>query len=138
MGPAVSTTLGSEEKRKHCLSLWISLSTLSARAESCDLASFRPAFCHDMRLECFLCGLFGLEIFLMCVWISPVSLLVEVAKLMVENASDGGLVIKEISRLCLEGDDPGDDQAAATAGDDLEQSGRGVLETTSSMVLFTN
>ena len=74
----------------------------------------------------------------MCVWISPVSLLVEVAKLMVENASDGGLVIKEISRLCLEGDDLGDDQAAATAGDDLEQSGRGVLETTSSMVLFTN
>jgi len=57
---------------------------------------------------------------------------------MVEKASDGGLVIKEISRLCLEGDDLGDDQAAATPGDDLEQSGRGVLDTTSSMVLLPN
>ena len=49
---------------------------------------------------------------------------------MVEKASEGGLVRMEISSLCL-----GEHQAAGTADEEVVQSGRGVMDTTSSMLL---
>ena len=52
---------------------------------------------------------------------------------MVEKASEGGLVRMEISSLCL-----GEHQAAGTADEEVVQSGKGVMDTTSSMLLLLN
>ena len=57
---------------------------------------------------------------------------------MVEKASEGGLVSTEISSVRRVGEARGEHQAAGTAELELVQSGRGVMDTTSSMLLVLN
>lgn len=138
IGPAVSTTLGWEEKRKHCPSLATLLlsSSLTRRAESWDLVSSSPALCHEIRLDFLVLDSLDLDIFFICgSFFSPSCVAKEVDKLMVENASEGGLVSTDISSLRLDGEEIGEHQAAGTAEVELVQSGRGVMDSTSSMLL---